>query len=76
MAFKDDLVTARSYIVFVLGLITAFVMVYYIEQHSKLKTQIPPTAMVKSVIKLDQEKSLPDTMTPNTAKANPTIKTP
>ncbi|MCB1656625.1 MAG: DUF3131 domain-containing protein [Pseudomonadales bacterium] len=67
MAFKDDLVTARSYIVFVLGLITAFVMVYYIEQHSKLKTQIPPTAMVKSVIKLDQEKSLPDTMTPNTA---------
>jgi hypothetical protein len=33
MAFKEDLITARSYIVFIAGLLTAFVMVYYIEKH-------------------------------------------
>lgn len=54
MALKDDLVTARSYIVFVLGLLVAFSLVYYIESNSKLpeKQVIPPVMMVKSVVKL------------------------
>jgi hypothetical protein len=50
MAFKEDLITARSYIVFIAGLLTAFVMVYYIEKNAAIKTQIPPVAMIKSVI--------------------------
>ena len=50
MALKEDLITARSYIVFIAGLLTAFVMVYYIEKNAAIKTQIPPVAMIKSVI--------------------------
>ena len=53
MALKDDLITARSYIVFVLGLLVAFSMVYYIEQKATVAPQvIPPVMMVKSVVNL------------------------
>lgn len=34
MAFRDDLIKARSYIVFIVGLLVAFVMVYTVEKHS------------------------------------------
>jgi len=54
MALKEDLITARSYIVFIAGLLTAFVMVYYIEKNAAIKTQIPPVAMIKSVIPSEQ----------------------
>jgi hypothetical protein len=54
MAFKEDLITARSYIVFIAGLLTAFAMVYYIEKQSAVKTQIPPVAMIKTVIPSEQ----------------------
>lgn len=54
MALKDDLITARSYIVFIAGLLTAFAMVYYIEEHSVVKTKIPPVAMIKTVIPSEQ----------------------
>lgn len=52
MAFKDDLIKARSYIVFIAGLLCAFVMVYYIEKNSVIPTNPrPPVMMVKTVIK-------------------------
>jgi len=49
MAFKDDLVKARSYIVFIVGLLFAFSVVYYVENHSQVKTE-PAPAIVKSAI--------------------------
>ncbi len=65
MALKDDLITARSYIVFVLGLLVAFSLVYYIESKSKMpeKQVIPPVMMVKSVVKLPHNQ-LPPTQNP------------
>lgn len=52
MTFKDNLIKARSYIVFIIGLLSAFVLVYYIEQHSVVPVNPrPPVAMIKTVIK-------------------------
>jgi hypothetical protein len=34
MAFRDDLIKARSYIVFIVGLLVAFVLVYTVEKNS------------------------------------------
>lgn len=52
MALKDDLIKARSYIVFIVGLLCAFVLVYYIEQHSVVSTNPrPPVMMIKTVVK-------------------------
>jgi hypothetical protein len=49
MAFKDDVVKARSYIVFIVGLLFAFSVVYYVENHSQIKS-VPAPAIVKSAI--------------------------
>lgn len=36
MTFKDDLIKARSYIVFILGLLVAFCLVYTVEKNAKV----------------------------------------
>jgi hypothetical protein len=49
MAFKEDLITARSYIVFIAGLLTAFADgVLHRKTVRLIKTQIPPVAMIKT----------------------------
>jgi hypothetical protein len=41
MAFRDDLIKARSYIVFITGLLVAFSLVYTVEKNAKLGKPAP-----------------------------------
>ena len=51
MSLKDDLIKARSYIVFIAGLLTAFALVYYIETHATVRSvAVTPPALFPSVI--------------------------
>lgn len=46
MSLKDDLVKARSYLVFMGGLLAAFALVYTVEQHSAAAGKICQTAVL------------------------------
>ncbi|MEY4516222.1 MAG: hypothetical protein RL180_568, partial [Pseudomonadota bacterium] len=52
MAFRDDLIKARSYIVFITGLLVAFGLVYTVEKNAKLGTPMPSDCDEKTAKKL------------------------
>jgi hypothetical protein len=52
MTFRDDLIKARSYIVFIVGLIVAFCMVYTVEKNAKIGTPISTDCDEKTAKKL------------------------
>jgi hypothetical protein len=58
-SFKDDLIKARSYIVFIIGLLLAFTLVYFIEKQSPVTSGTSHSGVIQPLVTIRNSTNIP-----------------